>query len=53
MTTHRVYSEALAPQAAARELHVNAGSQFDPLVVDAALAVLTRDETRAIALTHG
>jgi HD-GYP domain-containing protein (c-di-GMP phosphodiesterase class II) len=53
MTTHRAYSDALAPQAAAGELRVNAGSQFDPLVVEAALTVLTRDETRTIALTHG
>jgi putative nucleotidyltransferase with HDIG domain len=52
MTTRRAYSEALAPQAAVGELRVNAGSQFDPLVVEAALAVLTRDETRTMALTH-
>jgi putative nucleotidyltransferase with HDIG domain len=52
MTTRRAYSEALAPEAAVGELRVNAGSQFDPLVVDAALAVLTRDETRTMALTQ-
>jgi response regulator RpfG family c-di-GMP phosphodiesterase len=53
MTTRRAYSEALATQAAVGELRVNAGSQFDPLVVEAALVVLARDETRTIALTHG
>jgi len=53
MTTHRAYSDALAPQVAAGELRGNAGSQFDPLVVDAALAVLTREEPPTMALTHG
>jgi putative nucleotidyltransferase with HDIG domain len=51
MTTRRPYSTALAPEAAASELRVNAGSQFDPRVVEAALAVLMRDPKRPIALT--
>ena len=47
------YSDALDPQVAAGELRGNAGSQFDPMVVDAALAVLTREQPPTIALTRG
>ncbi|MDX6537528.1 MAG: hypothetical protein QOD37_1869, partial [Gaiellales bacterium] len=46
MTTRRSYREPLAPEVAARELRVNAGTQFDPAVVDAALAVLARETAR-------
>ena len=37
MTTRRPYREALAPPAALAELRANAGTQFDPAVVEAAL----------------
>jgi HD-GYP domain-containing protein (c-di-GMP phosphodiesterase class II) len=53
MTTRRIYRDALTPQVAISELRVNAGSQFDPVVVEAALAVLTRDRGDAISLTNG
>ena len=43
MTTRRSYREALDPEIAVRELRANAGTQFDPAVVDAALVVLARD----------
>ncbi len=44
MTTRRSYRDAMAPEVAARELSVNAGTQFDPAVVRAALGVLELDE---------
>lgn len=53
MTTRRIYRDALTPQVAIGELRVNAGSQFDPVVVEAALAVLARDLGGAISLTDG
>jgi putative nucleotidyltransferase with HDIG domain len=53
MTTRRIYRDALPPQVAIRELRVNAGSQFDPVVVEAALAVLARDLGGVISLTDG
>jgi putative nucleotidyltransferase with HDIG domain len=53
MTTRRSYREPLAHVAAAGELRSNAGTQFDPAVVDAALAVLARDGEVALALTGG
>jgi HD-GYP domain-containing protein (c-di-GMP phosphodiesterase class II) len=40
MTTDRPYRRALSAQEARRELGANAGTQFDPAVVDAALVVL-------------
>jgi putative nucleotidyltransferase with HDIG domain len=40
MTTTRSYRRAMAPEAAAAELVRCAGTQFDPTVVDALLAVL-------------
>jgi HD-GYP domain-containing protein (c-di-GMP phosphodiesterase class II) len=40
MTTDRAYRAALAPEVAAQELRDCAGSQFDPAVVDAVLAVV-------------
>jgi hypothetical protein len=39
MTTDRSYRRALPLAAATQELRENAGSQFDPAVVDALLAV--------------
>ena len=43
MTTARPYRPALAQEAALAELRANAGTQFDPSVVEAALRVLGRD----------
>ena len=40
MTTDRPYRRALSPEAAVAELRSCAGTQFDPRVVDALLAVL-------------
>src|SRR4051794_10781804 len=40
MTTDRSYRKALPVEVAARELRTNAGTQFDPDVVDALLAVV-------------
>jgi HD-GYP domain-containing protein (c-di-GMP phosphodiesterase class II) len=40
MTTDRSYRRALPTETAAEELRVNAGTQFDPEVVDALLAVV-------------
>jgi putative nucleotidyltransferase with HDIG domain len=40
MTTDRAYRAALAPEVAAEELRICAGSQFDPVVAAAALAVV-------------
>jgi HD-GYP domain-containing protein (c-di-GMP phosphodiesterase class II) len=40
MTTTRSYREAMAPAAAGAELVRCAGTQFDPAVVEALLAVL-------------
>jgi putative nucleotidyltransferase with HDIG domain len=54
MTTRRTYREPLPHDVAAQELKANAGTQFDPAVVDAALAVLARETDVPIALTgHG
>jgi HD-GYP domain-containing protein (c-di-GMP phosphodiesterase class II) len=43
MTTDRSYREALTPALALAELRSNAGSQFDPAVVDALVAVVGHD----------
>jgi HD-GYP domain-containing protein (c-di-GMP phosphodiesterase class II) len=40
MTTDRSYRDALSREAAAEELRRCAGTQFDPRVVDALVAVL-------------
>jgi len=42
MTASRPYRTALPPAAAIGELRANAGSQFDPRVVEAACTVLAR-----------
>lgn len=52
MTTRRTYREPMTPGIALRELRVNAGSQFDPLVVTAALRVLARDAPIEIPTTN-
>ncbi len=44
MTSDRPYRPALPREAAMRELGENAGTQFDPLVVDALLAVLEDED---------
>jgi putative nucleotidyltransferase with HDIG domain len=44
MTTRRPYREALPHDVALAELQANAGTQFDPLIVTAALSVMERDE---------
>jgi len=52
MTTRRTYREPMAPAVAMRELSAHAGSQFDPHVVQAALAVLGRDAPIEISKTN-
>jgi putative nucleotidyltransferase with HDIG domain len=44
MTTRRPYRDALSHDVAIAELQANAGTQFDPVVVTAALSVMERDE---------
>jgi putative nucleotidyltransferase with HDIG domain len=51
MTTRRSYREPLSRAAALGELRANAGTQFDPAVVDAALAVLARQSEQPVSLT--
>ena len=54
MTTRRAYREPLGHGHAEAELRANAGTQFDPAVVDAALVVLAREQSVPVALTgHG
>ena len=43
MTTNRPYSAARSPEEAAAELRRSSGAHFDPVVVDALLAVLGLD----------
>jgi HD-GYP domain-containing protein (c-di-GMP phosphodiesterase class II) len=62
MTTDRPYRRAIPPEAALEELRANAGSQFDPDVVDAVVAVVEQglaenteaysDAVRAVLATH-
>jgi diguanylate cyclase (GGDEF)-like protein/putative nucleotidyltransferase with HDIG domain len=51
MTSDRAYRPAIGQAAARAELRRCAGSQFDPDVVDALLAVLDRESDRASALS--
>ncbi|HPJ00783.1 MAG TPA: hypothetical protein PLN65_08150, partial [Enterococcus sp.] len=44
MTNDRVYRKALSKEAAIEEIRVNAGTQFDPAVVDVFLSILTDEE---------
>jgi HD-GYP domain-containing protein (c-di-GMP phosphodiesterase class II) len=56
MTSDRPYRNAMSKEAAMMELHENAGSQFDPQVVEALTTVVDRiqpavpaqDDIRAI-----
>jgi HD-GYP domain-containing protein (c-di-GMP phosphodiesterase class II) len=41
MTTDRSYRKSLGLEVAVSELHKNAGTQFDPAVVEALVAVVT------------
>jgi putative nucleotidyltransferase with HDIG domain len=52
MTTRRTYREPMAPAIAVRELRQHAGTQFDPVVVEAAIVVLRRDATIEISATN-
>ncbi len=53
MTTRRSYRDAMSPAVAVRELRVNAGTQFAPEVVAAALVVLARDPDVPVTLEGG
>jgi putative nucleotidyltransferase with HDIG domain len=53
MTTRRPYREALSHDVALAELQANAGTQFDPLVVTAALSVMERDEGAELGALAG
>jgi putative nucleotidyltransferase with HDIG domain len=55
MTTTRPYRKAMAPGVALEELVEHAGAQFDPLVVDALVAVIRRipSVTAAAASSRG
>jgi HD-GYP domain-containing protein (c-di-GMP phosphodiesterase class II) len=62
MTTDRPYRRAMTPEAALEELRANAGTQFEPRIVDAVVSVVEQglvDETeayndavRAVLATH-
>jgi HD-GYP domain-containing protein (c-di-GMP phosphodiesterase class II) len=62
MTTDRPYRRAMSREAAIEELRSNAGTQFEPVVVDAVEAVVTEgltdatqaydDAVRAVLATH-
>ena len=52
MTTRRTYREPMTPGIAMRELRQHAGTQFDPVVVEAALFVLSRDAHIEISTTN-
>lgn len=49
ITNHRAYQPALPVEYAIEEITVNAGTQFDPLVVEAFLLVAARDQLPAAA----
>ena len=52
MTTRRTYREPMSPAVAVRELREHAGTQFDPVVVEAAIVVLRRDAHIEISTTN-
>jgi diguanylate cyclase (GGDEF)-like protein len=53
MTSDRCYQAARTPAAAIDELRRNAGSQFDPTVVQALCARLVRSQAAAAVAPHG
>jgi HD-GYP domain-containing protein (c-di-GMP phosphodiesterase class II) len=62
MTTDRPYRRAMSPAAAVEELRANAGTQFEPRIVDAVVSVVEQglvqeteaynDAVRAVLATH-
>lgn len=48
MTTDRPYRKAMSKEEAIQEINKKAGSQFDPEVVEAFLAVIRKEKTQAI-----
>jgi HD-GYP domain-containing protein (c-di-GMP phosphodiesterase class II) len=52
MTTNRPYRKALDPEDALQELRDNAGTQFDPEVVDALVTVIEQGRPRVAATDH-
>jgi len=52
MTSHRAYRQALAPEQVGAELERGRGTQFDPVVLDAFLAVLASRPDLAAYHTH-
>ena len=53
MTSDRPYREAMSDEEAYEELKDNSGTQFDPEVVDALLAVLRRTQISSVADNAG
>ena len=53
MTTRRPYRDAMPHAAAVAELQANAGTQFDPVVVAAAVAVMEREATGELGALAG
>jgi putative nucleotidyltransferase with HDIG domain len=53
MTTRRPYRDAMPHDAAIAELRANAGTQFDPVVVAAALEVMERESTGELGALAG
>jgi HD-GYP domain-containing protein (c-di-GMP phosphodiesterase class II) len=49
MTSERPYARAMTPAEALTELADHAGTQFDPVIVDALLGVLERRRLRNAA----
>jgi HD-GYP domain-containing protein (c-di-GMP phosphodiesterase class II) len=47
MTTDRPYRQAMSPEDAVAELRGNSGTQFEPRVVEALVAVVEADRARA------
>lgn len=53
MTSDRVYHKALKPSEAILELEYSSGKQFDPMVVNAVISVLTKEIKPRLILTTG